>query len=62
MAESQNSGRVDVDAYAAGWHDDAKYSFKAKPGLSEAVVRQMSEMKSEPKWMRESTSMSCTTT
>jgi Fe-S cluster assembly protein SufB len=53
MAESQNSGHAEVNAYAAGWHDDAKYSFKAEPGLSEAVVRQMSEMKSEPKWMLE---------
>jgi Fe-S cluster assembly protein SufB len=43
---------VDIGTYAAGWHDkDAKYSFKAEPGLSEKVVRQMSEMKGEPAWM-----------
>jgi Fe-S cluster assembly protein SufB len=43
---------VEVGSYAAGWFDaDAKYSFRAEPGLSEKVVRQMSEMKGEPAWM-----------
>jgi Fe-S cluster assembly protein SufB len=45
---------VQVGAYAAGWNDpDAKYSFRAEPGLNENVVRQMSEMKHEPAWMLE---------
>jgi Fe-S cluster assembly protein SufB len=44
----------EVGAYAAGWNDpDAKYSFRAEPGLSEKVVRLMSEMKGEPEWMLE---------
>jgi Fe-S cluster assembly protein SufB len=43
---------VEVAGYTAGWHDaEAKYTFKAEPGLSEHVVRQMSEMKNEPQWM-----------
>ena len=43
---------AEVGAYSAGWHDeDAKYAFRAEAGLSEAVVRQMSEMKGEPEWM-----------
>ena len=43
---------VEIGSYQAGWHDeDAKYSFKAEPGLSEKLVRQISEMKGEPQWM-----------
>ena len=43
---------IDIGSYYPGWHDsDTKYSFKAEPGLSEKVVRQMSEMKAEPSWM-----------
>ena len=45
---------VGVGSYQAGWHDaDAKYSFKAEPGLSEQVIHQMSDLKNEPQWMRE---------
>ena len=43
---------IDIGSYKAGWFDaDTKYSYKAEPGLTEAVIRQMSEMKGEPKWM-----------
>jgi len=43
---------VELAGYTAGWHDaGAKYKFKAEPGLSERLVRQMSEMKNEPQWM-----------
>ncbi len=45
---------VQVGAYTAGWHDpDAKYSFKAEPGLTARTVEQISEMKAEPAWMRD---------
>jgi Fe-S cluster assembly protein SufB len=45
---------VDIGTYTAGWRDDdAKYAFKAEPGLSEKVVHQLSEMKNEPQWMRD---------
>lgn len=54
MSSDVVSDQAEVGAYAAGWHDaDAKYSFRAQPGLSENVVRQMSEMKGEPSWMLE---------
>jgi Fe-S cluster assembly protein SufB len=54
MGSNAVSDQAGVGAYAAGWHDpDAKYSFRAEPGLSESVVRQMSEMKAEPSWMLE---------
>lgn len=44
--------RPEIGTYTAGWHDaDAKYSFRAEPGLTEKIVRQISEMKNEPKWM-----------
>lgn len=40
------------DDYAFGFHDDdVKYSFKSKKGLDETLVRQISALKKEPKWM-----------
>ena len=37
--------------YEYGWSDDAKPFFTSKQGLSEGVVREISAMKSEPRWM-----------
>jgi Fe-S cluster assembly protein SufB len=37
--------------YKYGWHDDVKPVFEPKRGLSEEVVREISAMKDEPKWM-----------
>src|SRR5438445_939386 len=37
--------------YKFGWHDELKEHFKSERGLSEAGVRQISEMKGEPEWM-----------
>ncbi|MEK6983764.1 MAG: Fe-S cluster assembly protein SufB [Nanoarchaeota archaeon] len=34
-----------------GFHDKEDYAFKAKKGLTEKVVRQISAMKKEPEWM-----------
>jgi Fe-S cluster assembly protein SufB len=40
--------------YKYGFREsDANYTFKAEKGLSKRVVSQISEMKSEPAWMRE---------
>jgi len=40
--------------YPYGFHDsDANYSFKSGKGLSKETVEQISEMKSEPQWMRD---------
>src|SRR5437764_5768583 len=38
--------------YRFGWHDPAHSVFTPKRGLSEQVVEEISEMKSEPAWMR----------
>src|SRR5881409_1019107 len=42
-----------VSDYKYGFHDDIKPVFKAKRGLTREVVCQISEMKSEPAWMRD---------
>src|SRR5271168_1284496 len=42
------------DEYKYGFRDsEDKYSFKSGKGLTRAVVEQISEMKNEPAWMRE---------
>src|SRR2546427_12161890 len=38
--------------YRFGWSDPEHSVFKPKKGLSEAVVEEISSMKSEPAWMR----------
>ena len=43
---------LDLGRYSLGWSDVEDYVFKPKKGLPEAVVREMSEMKGEPDWMR----------
>ena len=46
--------QIDVGEYKYGFRDsDAHYSFKSGKGLTREVVEQISEMKSEPNWMRE---------
>ena len=41
-----------IGDYKYGFHDpEDKYVFKSKRGLSREVVEQISQMKSEPKWM-----------
>ncbi len=43
---------IDLGAYKLGWHDsEEEYVFKPRKGLSEDVIREMSAMKGEPKWM-----------
>ena len=42
------------DEYKYGFHDSvANYSFQSGKGLTRETVEQISEMKSEPNWMRE---------
>jgi Fe-S cluster assembly protein SufB len=49
---AQVQGIKEVDKY--GFREsDAHYTFKAEKGLNRRVVEQISEMKSEPAWMRE---------
>ena len=45
---------VGVGEYQFGFHDPTdKYVFKSRRGIDRDVVQQISEMKSEPAWMRE---------
>jgi FeS assembly protein SufB len=44
---------IDLGRYKLGWADAEDYVFKPKKGLSEEIVREMSEMKHEPTWMRD---------
>src|SRR5580692_1202356 len=44
---------LDLGRYQLGWSDAEDYVFKPKKGLNESIVREMSEMKNEPEWMRE---------
>ncbi len=44
---------LDLGKYKLGWSDAGTPVFKPKKGLSEAIVREMSEMKGEPTWMRD---------
>lgn len=43
---------VVIGPYKLGWHDEEKYVYKPKKGLSEEIVREMSAIKGEPEWMR----------
>ena len=45
---------VGVGDYQFGFHDPTdKYVFKSRRGLDREIVYQISEMKKEPKWMRD---------
>jgi FeS assembly protein SufB len=44
---------LDLGRYQLGWSDAEDYIFKPKKGLNESIVREMSEMKNEPQWMRD---------
>ena len=46
-----SEAREAVGEYKAGWHDPEKSTIRFDFGLSEEVVRQISELKEEPKWM-----------
>ena len=42
-----------IGPYNYGWHDSNEASQKARRGLSEEVVRDISAKKNEPEWMLE---------
>ena len=44
---------LDFSRYKLGWSDELAPVFKPKKGLSEAIVREISQMKAEPDWMRD---------
>jgi len=43
------------DGYAEkyGFHDEDKFVFRARRGLDAEIVAQISDMKGEPRWMRD---------
>ncbi len=43
----------DIEEYRYGWRTPERYVYKAPKGLSEEVVRKISELKGEPEWMLE---------
>src|ERR1700678_4280659 len=45
------TAELDLGRYKLGWSDEEDYIFKPKKGLSEEIVREMSGIKKEPKWM-----------
>ena len=53
MTTVNPKARDAVGDYQWGFHDDEVPLFRADKGLSEDVVRQISELKDEPEWMRE---------
>jgi len=42
---------LDFSRYQLGWSDDQIPVFKPKKGINEAIVREMSGIKNEEKWM-----------
>jgi Fe-S cluster assembly protein SufB len=46
---------VDImsDGYKWGFHDEARYLFRTKKGLSREVVEEIAGIKEEPQWMRD---------
>jgi Fe-S cluster assembly protein SufB len=51
MTTSKDVARDAVGEYQWGFHDEEKPLFIADRGLNENVIREMSAMKNEPKWM-----------
>ncbi len=51
--ESEEIKKFLGNEYKYGFRDPEKFSFKTKKGLNEKIVRQISEIKKEPKWMTE---------
>ena len=42
---------IDLGKYSLGWSDPEESVFKPEKGLNEEIIRKMSSMKNEPKWM-----------
>ncbi len=51
MPQNETIKDLDLDEYKYGFVTEAEPVFRAQKGLSEAVVRQISEHKEEPEWM-----------
>ena len=53
MPDNHTVSQLGLDEYKYGFITEDKPVFKAKPGLSEGVVREISAHKEEPEWMLE---------
>ena len=53
MPQNEVIDDLGLDEYKYGFIDEEKHVFRAEPGLSEEVVRQISAHKNEPEWMLE---------
>ncbi|NIP79524.1 MAG: Fe-S cluster assembly protein SufB, partial [Gemmatimonadetes bacterium] len=53
MPQNETIEDLGLDTYKYGFVTEDKPVFKAQPGLSEEVVRQISAHKEEPEWMLE---------
>ncbi|PIS00086.1 Fe-S cluster assembly protein SufB [Candidatus Collierbacteria bacterium CG10_big_fil_rev_8_21_14_0_10_43_36] len=51
--QTDNSKLLEDKLYPLGHTDDVEYSFTAEKGLTEGLVRKISSLKEEPKWMLE---------
>lgn len=51
MPQNEVIDDLGLDEYKYGFIDEEKHVFRAEPGLSEKVVRQISAHKNEPQWM-----------
>jgi Fe-S cluster assembly protein SufB len=54
MPENETLQDLGLDEYKYHFVDEEKHVFRTEPGLTEAVVRQISAQKGEPEWMLES--------
>jgi Fe-S cluster assembly protein SufB len=46
-----SAASLNLDKYQLGWADEVDYVFKPRRGLDEEIVREISGIKGEPKWM-----------
>jgi Fe-S cluster assembly protein SufB len=53
MAEVTEVLDVGIGDYKYGFHDPEQYVYKSRKGLSRDVVAEISDLKGEPKWMRD---------
>ena len=48
----KQTNKIPDNSYQYGFHDKEQYVYKAKKGLSEDIVKEITSLKNEPEWMR----------
>jgi Fe-S cluster assembly protein SufB len=51
MPQNEVIEGLDLDAYKYDFQDEEAHVFRTRPGLDEAIVREISKQKDEPEWM-----------